>query len=195
MSAPKNRFRLVMIIVTLLALALGSFWVLEVQRRNIAETASPIPKGEPDYTIENFNFVKMSKTGQIRYDISGVKLTHYPDNDTFNIQQPVVHNLENNSAPITMRSEQAIVDNIHNIIHMYRNVQIDRPATASEQQFHLSSEYLMVLPDEDIMKTDKPVHITFGGAQLDGVGMYANNATREFRLANTVRGTYPPAPR
>jgi lipopolysaccharide export system protein LptC len=190
---PTNRLRLGVIIALLVTLALGSFWVLEVQRRSMSDTFSVLPKNEPDYTVEKFNFVRMAKTGEARYNISGMKLTHYPDNDSFEIEHPLLNSLTKNQSPMSMRAERAIVDNVANRVHMYRDVQVDRPASGTSEHFHLNSEYLMLLPDDDIMQTDKPVDITFGSSKLTGVGMFANNATREFRLSGNVHGTYQAA--
>lgn len=189
---PANRVRLGVILALLTALALGSFWMLEVLRRSSNETFADLPKDEPDYMIEKFNFVRMSKTGRVRYNISGAKLLHYPENDSFEIQLPVLNSLGQDQSPMTMHAERAIVDNTGNKIHMYRNVQMDRPAVGANEHFHLASEYLLILPDNDVMQTDKPVDITFGRARLSGTGMFANNATREFRLSAHVRGTYQP---
>jgi lipopolysaccharide export system protein LptC len=47
-----------------------------------------------------------------------------------------------------------------------------------------------VLPDDDVVQTDKPVEITMGQSKLNGTGMFANNATRELRLSSNVHGTY-----
>jgi lipopolysaccharide export system protein LptC len=49
---------------------------------------------------------------------------------------------------------------------------------------------MLVLPEEDVVKTDKHVDITLGRSTLSGTGMYANNATSEFRLSSNVHGTY-----
>jgi lipopolysaccharide export system protein LptC len=192
---PTNRLRLGVIIALLVTLALGSFWVLEVQRRSISGVLSDLPKDEPDYTVEKFNFVRMAKTGQARYNISGMKLTHFPADDSFEIERPVFNGLAQDQSPMTMRAEKAIVDNAANKIHMYRNVEMDRPKTDTKEHFHLRSEYLLILPDEDIMQTDKPVDITFGVSKLAGTGMFINNATREFRLSSNVRGTFQPSTR
>lgn len=189
---PSNRVRLGVILALLAALALGSFWMLEVLRRNSNEIFSETPKDEPDYIIEKFNFVRMSKTGHARYNISGAKLVHYPENDSFEIQQPVMNNLDKDQSPMTMRAERAIVDHAGDKIHMYRNVQMDRPAVGTSDHFRLVSDYLLILPNVDVMQTDKPVDITYGSIRLSGTGMFANNATREFRLSSNVRGTYPP---
>jgi lipopolysaccharide export system protein LptC len=74
-------------------------------------------------------------------------------------------------------------------------VHIDRPATPTSEHFHVKSDYLLVLPDDDVMQTDKPVDITLGTSTLTGTGMLANNATRELRVLSNVHATYqPPQP-
>jgi len=182
-----------MILAVLATLALGSFWVLEVMRRNSADTTPKSVKGEPDYIVGTFTLVRMSTTGHARYKISGDKLWHYPENDTFEIQQPRLHNLAEDQSPMTLRADRATVENIARKVHMYHDVKVDRPAFAAHSHFELNTEYLLVLPDDDIMQTDKAVKIQVGPSQLTGVGMFANNATLEFRLAKNVQGTFQTA--
>jgi lipopolysaccharide export system protein LptC len=190
-----HRFRLVVILALGAALALGSFWVLEVMRRGITDTMPNLPRSEPDYYVERFNFVRMSQTGQAQYNISGKKLTHNPADDSYAIELPVVNSLSSDRPPMMARSEQAVVDRDYTKVHMYQKVEIDRPATADVEHFHLKSEYLLILPDDDVMQTDKPVEITLGTSRLTGTGMLANNATRELRLSNNVHAKYqPPVP-
>jgi lipopolysaccharide export system protein LptC len=71
-------------------------------------------------------------------------------------------------------------------------VRIDRPQTPESTLFHLESDYLLVLPDEEIMRTDKPVRMILGDSLLNGTGMVANNATGEVQLASRVQATLPP---
>lgn len=189
-TRPTNRLRMTLIVLLLLIAALGSFWVLEVMQRDGDEAPAELQKGEPDYSVDQFSVMRMSRTGQARYSISGVKLIHYPDRDTFEIQKPVVYSVTENQAPLTMRAERAIVDHPGNKVHMHRNVQLDRPASPKDDRFHLSSDYLLFLPDDDVVQTDKPVTIDYGTSRLSGIGMFANNATREFRLLRQVRGTF-----
>lgn len=185
------RFRLFVIMAIMISLALGSFWVLEVMRRSGGEFIPPVERSEPDFYVENFSFVKMAKTGEASYHIAGERLTHNPQDDSYDIQSPVVTKLQDkNQEPMTVRSERARIDNDNTQVHMYENVHIDRPGSATSQPLHITSDYMLLLPEDDVMKTDKPVHITFGKSTLQGSGMYANNATREFRLSSNVHGTY-----
>lgn len=189
------RFRLSIVLALGAALALGSFWVLEVMHKSVNDSLPDLPRNEPDYYVEKFNMVRMSETGQAQYNISGMRLTHNPADDTAAIKLPVVNNLSRDRPPMTSVAERAMVDRNNSKIHMYDNVNIDRPATAASEHFHLKSDYLLILPDDDVMQTDGPVEITLGRSKLTGTGMLANNATRQLRLTSNVHATYqPPAP-
>jgi lipopolysaccharide export system protein LptC len=193
-SGPRFRFWVILAVMT--ALALGSFWVLEVMRRSASDFIPTTARTEPDFYVEKFSYVKMSETGDARYHVSGDRLTHNPVDDSYDIQQPVVKKLSNtNQAPMTVRAERAQVNSDSSEVHLYDNVQMDRPAMATSQPLHVTSNHMLVLPDDDAVKTDQPVEITMGPSKLTGVGMVANNATREFHLSSNVHGTYQAAGR
>lgn len=191
---PANRFRLVVVLALGAAITLGSFWVLEVMRRGIIDATPEAPRSEPDFYVENFNFVRMSPSGEAQYSISGKRLIHNPQDDSYEIELPVVHSLSAKRPPMTTQSKRGLIEDDHSKVHMYDDVQIDRPATAEVEHFRLESEYLLILPDDDVMQSDKHVDMVLGTATLKGTGMYANNATRELRLLNNVHATYHPPP-
>lgn len=184
------RFRLVAILAPMIALALGSFWLLEVMRRSSDDFTPNPQRSEPDFYVEKFSYVKISKTGNAQYHFSGAKLTHNPKDDSYDIVLPVISKLGNAQPPMTLRAERAQVNSDNSQVHLYRNVQMERPASPANERIHVKSEYLLLLPDDEIVKTDEPVEITVGQSKLTGTGMFANNATREFRLTSNVHGTY-----
>ena len=184
------RLRSIITIAVLVMLALGSFWLYEVLRRAAVDVIPTPERSEPDFYVEKFSYVRLSKTGAAHYHFSGARLTHNPQDDSYDIALPVVRNLSNPELPMTMRAERAHVNSDNSEVHLYDNVRLDRPGTATAEPMRIISEYLLILPDDDVMKTDKPVEITTGRSKLTGTGMFANNATREFALSSNVHGTY-----
>lgn len=185
-----HRFRLPLLIALAAGFALGSFWLLELMRQEGGQPAPTAARSAPDYYVDKFDVVRMSETGQPRYQISGAKLVHYPLDNSSEIELPVVNRLEKDRPPMMIRADRARIEDDNTKIRMHGNVNVDRPATPMAQYFHLQSEDLLVLPDDDVVETDSPVHIVMGRSELDGTGMYVNNATRLFRLSSNVRGTY-----
>jgi lipopolysaccharide export system protein LptC len=102
-----RRFRLAIIMALMIASALGSLWVLEVVRRESADFLSSAPRSEPDFYVEKFSYVKISNIAKGRYHVSGEKMFHNPQDDSYDIQLPVVNNKGGTlHAPMTIRSEQ-----------------------------------------------------------------------------------------
>lgn len=189
---PATGVRVIVLIALSAAFALGSFWLVQVMQKKTEESMPYRVRTEPDFYVEKFNFVRMAKTGEVRYNLTGSEMKHYPQDDSYQIQNPVMHNYNAERLPMVSRSLRAKVTNNSSEVHMYDNVHIDRPASAKSQRFQLKTSYLLILPDEDVMKTPKPVELMLGTSTLNGAGMFANNATGEFSLSSNVKGQYQP---
>lgn len=192
MKKDRRRFGALPLLILAVVLALGSFWLLEIMRKTGNAAGTATARVDPDYFVENFNFVRLSATGEAQYNISGKRMVHNPADDTHTVDLPVVNSLSRERPPMTARAERAWIEPDGSRVHMYDQVRIDRPKTPASTLFHMESDYLLVLPDEDIMRTDKPVRMTLGDSQLNGTGMVANNATGEVQLASRVQATLPP---
>ncbi|MDY7577785.1 LPS export ABC transporter periplasmic protein LptC [Herbaspirillum sp. RTI4] len=192
-SRSTQRIGAVVFLVLLIFGALGSFWVLQTARQD-DDAANKRNAGRPDYYIDEFRYVRMTLAGTPDYDISGLKLIHFPTDDSFEVTLPIINNLSPAKTPMSMRSKRAIITDDNSKIHMYDDVNVDRGATQKAEPMHMTTEYLLMLPDDEIAKTDKPVHITLGKSVLDGVGMTVNNVTGDFHLSSRVNGLYQPPP-
>ena len=187
-----HRYRLLLLLGGATVLALGSFWLLQLIQKPASDDVQASRNNAPDYYVEKFNFVRISKTGIARYTVNGARMIHRPQDDTFEITLPVIHSLNADRPPLTVRSARALAVPDSSKIHMIDMVDADRPASASAEHFHLKSDYMLILPDDDVLQTDRAVDLTLGSAHMTGTGMYVNNATREFRMAQRVHATYPP---
>lgn len=189
-----TRFRLSLIVALAAAIALGSFWLSMVMDRSTAETMRGAPRSAPDYYVEKFNMVKLTPAGQVKFSISGTKLLHHPLDDSYDITLPILHSLSDEHAPMTMRADRARVEDANSKVHMRGNFKADRPRSTSAEALHIASDYMLILPDDDIMQSDKKVDITLGQSTMSGIGMLANNATRELRLLSQARVRYIGSP-
>ena len=188
-----HRWRLLIIMSIGVVFALGSFWL--VQLANIADSdmQASLRRNEPDYIVDNFSFVRMTPEGQPRYIISGTKLTHRPVDDASEIEHPAVQSLSADQPPMLMHAQHARVDHANTQVHLLGGVNIERAAAPNAQYLSLKTEQLTILPDDDVMQTDQPVDMTIDKATAQGVGLLANNATRQIHLGGRGKIIYPPA--
>jgi lipopolysaccharide export system protein LptC len=178
--------------------AFGSFWLLQVMQGDQSGGPNVNVGNEPDYIIDNFSFVRMTETGQPRYVISGERLTHRPADNTSDIDKPVVQSMTVQHPRATTTADRAHVDQNKSQIDLTGNVDMQRPGSvarpgmAAAQPLHITTQALTLLTDDEIAKTDKPIHMTLGSASLDAVGMVANNATEKIDLGGRGHVVYPP---
>jgi lipopolysaccharide export system protein LptC len=186
-----HRWKLTLVMLTGVFFAFGSFWLLEVMRSQDEGGKIQALSSEPDYIVDNFSFVRMSEGGQPRYVVSGSRLTHRPIDDISDIEQPVMQSMATEHPRVNMRADHARVLHETDTIELSGNVDVQRPAGTNTQPMRLRTEAMTVLPDEEIMKTTRPVEMTLGASTVRSVGMEANNATQKVHLANAGHMTWP----
>jgi lipopolysaccharide export system protein LptC len=187
-----HRFRLSLGMIVVLLAALGSFYLLELLNRAGEQMQAEKRMNEPDYIIENFSFVRLSKQGKPNYIIAGDKLTHRPVDDSSEIDKPRVHGVAPDRPPMEIVAKTARVDDFNSRVTLNGAVTIDRSAAPNIQPLHLATEKLVVFPDEDRMETDQPVQLKLGETTATANSMRANNATLQLHLAGNGTLQLPP---
>jgi lipopolysaccharide export system protein LptC len=188
-----HRWRLTLTLVIGIFIACGTFWLVQLMNRSDEEQQADKRLNEPDYIIDRFSVVRMTKAGKPSYIVSGDKLTHRPIDDASDIVKPVVRNLGTDQPPMDMRAEQGRVDQGNTRVKLQGNVQVDRAAQGKGAAMHVTTEALTIYPDDDRMETDQPVQIVQGGANAHGTGLKGNNATRQIQMQGRGSIVYPPA--
>ncbi len=186
----RRRLPALLLLATGTLLAAGSFWLLEVTRRSDTSDAQRQERTEPDYFAEEFRYTKVAPNGQAEYVVEGKKLVHTPADDISHVEQPVVYSYSKDRPPMTLRSNTARINGDHSEVHLHGKVHLDRPQARGNETMTVDSDYMLVLTNKDIVKTDRPVHITLGRSTLDGVGMVADNRQQQVSLLSRVNGTY-----
>jgi lipopolysaccharide export system protein LptC len=186
-----HRWRLLAMMLAGVFCAFGSFWLLQL----VTEQGQVTQLGrtnEPDYIIDNFSFVRMNEAGQPRYVVSGDRLTHRPVDDVSFVDKPVMQGMTVNHPRVTMTADRARILHEKDQIELIGNVDVERPGAGASQPLSIKTQEMTVLPDEELMKTDKPVEMKLGRTTARGTGMVANNATQKVHLATRSQVIYPP---
>nr|WP_255423141.1 LPS export ABC transporter periplasmic protein LptC [Undibacterium sp. LX40W] len=176
---------------------LGSFWVYEVMRRNSEEQASSSRiRTEPDYFVEHFNFVRLSQSGNTNYRVTGEKLTHFPQEDEFEIAQPRIIGVDQEKTPMNIRADRAVVKQkiqeksggpIEDQIELYDNVSVERAPSKVGVPVKLETTKLVLYPDTERMKTDAAIAMTTPNAHITATGMEANNTDQTVKFLHQLR--------
>ena len=175
----------------LVLLAALTYWL----DRAVQSPAAPRPtllRHDPDYTVDKLLATRMDVNGRVRDTLYAQRMVHFPDDDSTELERPrfISHG---KGAPLAITSQRALVSSNGGEIHFRGGVRASRAPYANNSELVITTEYLHVLPDDNIAKTDQPVVIQDAAMTLNAVGMELNNETRVLKLNAAVKGVYQDA--
>ena len=145
---------------------------------------------DADFIIENFSISQLNTSGEIRYALSANKMQHFPDDDSTHLDRPKLINTEQDRAPLTITSKNALLSSNGDHAYFRGNVRVNRAAYGKRGELLMVTDYLHVTPNLDLAQTDRLVTITEGGNKTSAVGMEFNNQTRTVKLLSKVNSHY-----
>lgn len=176
-------------LLLLAALAGLTFWLDQAVRLPIVN-GSREAHHDPDYIIDGLTGAKMNPSGKVAYTLSAERMTHYPDDERTQLSNPKWVSLGQGDAPVTITARQALVSANGDNVYFEDEVRVVRAASGTHSELVLETNFLHVIPDEHIARTDRPVKITDANTVVTAVGLELNSETRVLKLLSTVKGVY-----
>ena len=168
----------------MLALALLTFYL----ERTVREDDAPpsLRRHDPDYFVVNFTTTTYNREGAVESVMSAERMVHYPDDDTTELFAPRVVQAKPHEPRFSVRAERGQLSRDGDEIFLYGDVLLVRDAEAERPEARMTTEFLHVLRDRSLVRTDRLVKIVEGGRTLEGRGMEYNNESRELVLRADV---------
>ncbi len=190
MNDLQRRLPALLTLAIILLIAGGSYWALEVAQRPDASAPMRAARTDPDYIIDQFSYVAVAANGKAEYVVEGQRLVHDPVSDSSVVEQPRLRSYAPDRAPMTLRSRTAHINRDHSEIKLFDEVHLERPQARDQQSLIVDTDYMLVLPNQDVVKTDRAVRARIGESTLNGVGMVADNRQRALALNSRVSATF-----
>jgi LPS export ABC transporter protein LptC len=87
---------------------------------------------------------------------------------------------------VEQKSEVLTPKRTEDVVHLYDQVTVERPQGINSSFMRVETEYLQLLPDADIVKTDQRIKLITDNGETLATGMMANNTNQELRLLSKV---------
>ena len=170
------------------SLALLTFWL----ERTVHEDERPpqLRRHDPDYVVNNFTTTTYTRDGAAESVLSAEKMLHFPDDDSTELFSPRVLHAKPEEPRYTVRAERGALSRDGDEIFLYENVVLVREADAGRPETRMTTEFLHILRDRSLVRTDRPVEIVEEGRSLSGRGMEYDNQSGSFTLHADVQGRY-----
>lgn len=178
----KDRLPSVVAILLLFGLVVGTWWAVDYAQRAVPIDPPRRVTHEPDHWASNFVLVRSDETGMAVNRLEGDYLEHFPDDDSYEIQNPRAIG-QRADAPLTVgTSDTAVMDQDGARVVMTGNANVLRHGDAENRPLDVKSDVLILLPDEDVVHTDHPALVVHGNSTLNGTGMRYDNKTRQLQV-------------
>ena len=185
-------------VLLLATLAAGTWYLAEMTNRAPGGGGSAKLAHEPDYFVKNFALTRLNAKGEAVFRMEAKRLEHFPDDDSTEFVLPKLVSLDPEKPLVTLRALRGNSTSQGLETHLHDEVVLTRAGDKGQPSLTVESDYVLLLSEEDVARTNRPVRITYGDSTLTGVGMEFNNGSRQLDVKSQVRGTWvapPPTPK
>jgi LPS export ABC transporter protein LptC len=184
-------------LVLLTTLALFTYYLSQIAERDMTrKPRAKVVTNDPDYFVENLGLLTMNARGEPSLRIEARSMKHLPADDVILFESPVLVSLDPQQPRITIVADHGRAIHGSDETQLSGNVVLTRAGSPGRPPMAATTDFAIVLADQDIVLTDRPVNIIMGGNRLAGTGMELNSRTRQLRLDSSVQAVLqaPAAP-
>jgi lipopolysaccharide export system protein LptC len=178
-------------------LAALTYW-LDAQVQPPAPRRDGSERHDPDIIAEGVRVLKLDAEGRPLQSLTARRAEHFMDDQTTDFTDVKLSETRAGKPPLTVTAGLATLtgdrENVYFKDHV-RAVRAATPATATEAAsgpLTITTEYLHVLPNQEIIRTDKPVTITDPRGIINATGMEADSKAKTIKFKSGVSGHMEP---
>ena len=146
---------------------------------------------DPDYIVSNFVTSQTDINGNLRFKLAATEMKHFPDNDSTDLLSPRYTQYTIGKPYTRVEGLQGQVSSNGERIQLTKNVKVTRQAFAEKGEMTVETEYLDILPDQDLVQTDRPVVIKQAPKTvIHATGMIYEKDKKTVTLLHKVRAHY-----
>lgn len=186
-----SRARYWLPLVPLFGLLGGTYWLNQQVQPEPAKPDSS-KRHDPDAIVENFSATRLNVQGVPRFVMAATKMLHYPDDDSTTLEAPSITMLSAGQPAIHATAKHGTISSKGEEVFLHDAVEVLREASAQQDKLTLQTEYLRIVPDQDLATTDRAVTIVDAHNIVHATGMEMDNKTRTLKLLSQVRSEHAP---
>ncbi|MBI5429570.1 MAG: LPS export ABC transporter periplasmic protein LptC [Nitrosomonadales bacterium] len=178
-------------VLPLLGLLGGTYWLNQQVQPDPGKPDSK-KRHDPDAIVESFSAVQLNEQGLPRFTITAKTMRHFPDDDSTTLDTPRITILSPGQPAIHSVAKRGAISGNGDEVFMYDAVEVLRGASAQRDELRVHTEYLRIVPDRNLVSTDRDVSIVEGRNTLRATGLEIDNNAHTIKLLSSVRSEYVP---
>jgi lipopolysaccharide export system protein LptC len=179
------------------ALALGSYWVVRQTPSATEPPAERPASSEPDYTMRDFALRTFGVDGQLRTELTGREIRHYPQTDTTVVDDAQVREFGADGRLVTAQARELLTNSEQTEYRLKGDVRIVQGSQVSSPRSprtEFQGQALTLYTDEDRVVSPEAVTLTRGADRLSADRMTYDQRTGLAQFQGRVRASLATRP-
>jgi lipopolysaccharide export system protein LptC len=178
-------------------LAMATYWLVRSTPDISATEPSAAVTHEPDYFMRKFAVKTFDASGQLKSQVSGTEIRHYPDTDTLEIDQVHIRSFDEQGRLTVATARRALTNGDGSEVQLIGDAKVVRDAVPDQSGRMLPSltftgEFLHAFLNTERIQSNKPVVLTRGQDRFTADSLDFDNPQRIMLLEGRVRGQLVP---
>lgn len=178
-------------------LALGTYWLVRNTPEALPAEGQRTVSSEPDYYMRRFGIKTFDEAGQLKSDVTGIEVRHYPATDTLEIDKALIRSYSLEGRLTTSTGDRALTNGDGSEVQLIGNARVVRDASLSPEgrevpRLEFRGEFLHVFVNDERVKSHLPVVIKRGADEFEGDTFAYDNLDRVADLKGRVKGVLVP---
>lgn len=192
-----ERFLLALPMALMLALALGSYWLVRTTPPPPEESRTATATHTPDYFMDKFSMKNFDAQGRLHAEISGAAARHFADTGWIEIDAISLRSVDDKgrlrqaTAKQGLTNEEASEVQLIGQAHIVREAQ-GTPGLLKYPELEFNGEFLDFFIKDETVKSHKPVVLRHGSQQFSADTLHFDNVAQVLTLTGRVHATFVP---
>jgi lipopolysaccharide export system protein LptC len=178
-------------LLIMVALALGTWWLVKNAPRPPVPREATAPRSEPDYEMAGFSIQRFAADGRLKLRIEGSRLRHFPDVDRLEVEQATVEAFAPDGRRTHAQAQRALANGDGTEVQLIGGATV-RGQTPDGAPVEVDSEFLHAFIDTERVRSHLPVRVKVGRDEVSAAGIEFDNLARKLELRGPMRGVFSP---
>lgn len=190
-----DRLVLYLPVILMALLAGASYWLVQRAPALANKPAPRAPTHEPDYLMREFSVRTFDAQGRLTSEVAGALARHFPDTDTFEIEQVRIRRYDVDGSLTRARAAMAKTNADASQVELVGQAEVIKTQAAGstrKDEMRLTGERLLAFLEERRVTSSEPVQIERGADRFTANAMRLDDRAQELILQGRVRGLVQP---
>ena len=199
LAALWERFLLLLPMALMLALALGSYWLVRTTPAPPDEAPAASAGHTPDYFMEKFSMKNFDAQGRLHAEISGAAARHFSDTRWIEVDAISLRSVDDKGRLRQATAKQGLTNEEASEVQLIGQARIVREAHSAagrlnHPELEFNGEFLDFFVKDETVKSHRPVVLRHGSQQFSADALHYDNVAQVLTLTGRVHATFVPKP-